>query len=107
MSSIVTEISKPLIERPFDKFWDAPPTRREIQRAFNKISENQSELMGMCDTAALILNFLCEVKLDVKREEMEVYVEAKKLQLAEMRAKMKAEAEKATSREDAPPLVGG
>ena len=95
MSSIITSenSSKPLIERPFDKFWDTPPTRRELQRALNKIAENESEMMGMCDTAALILNYICEVHLKVKREDIEVYVEAKKLQLEEMRKKMKAEAE--------------
>ena len=79
-----------LVQHPYDKFWDNPPTRRELQRALNKMSANESELAGMCDTAALILNFLCEVKLKVSREEIEVYVEAKKLQLAEARAKMKA-----------------
>ena len=79
-----------LVEKPFDKFWDNPPTRRELQTALRKMGENDAELMGMCDTAALILNFLCEVKLKVSREEIEVYVEAKKLQLAEARAKMKA-----------------
>ena len=82
-----------LVEQPFDKYWDGPLTRREAQRMINKLAANDSELMGMCDTAALILNFLCEVKLEVKREEIEVYVEAKKLQLAEARAKMKAEAD--------------
>ena len=46
----------------------------------------------MCDTAALILNYICEVHLKVKREDIEVYVEAKKLQLEEMRKKMRAEA---------------
>jgi hypothetical protein len=61
-----------------------------MQKVFNKLASNDSELMGMADTAALILNFLCEVKLKVSREEIEVYVEAKKLQLEEARAKLKA-----------------
>lgn len=89
MSSIITE---PLVQQPFDKFWDSPPTRREIQRALNKIATNEAEMMGMCDTAALILNYICEVQLKVKREDIEVYVEAKKLQLEEARKKMRAEA---------------
>ena len=80
-----------LIQQPFDKYWDAPLTRREAQRMVNKLATNDSELMGMCDTAALVLNFLCESKLKVDREEIEVYVEAKKLQLAEARANMKAQ----------------
>jgi hypothetical protein len=85
-------MSETSIQQPFDKFWDAPAqiTRRELQKIFNKLAANDSELLGMADTAALILNFLCEVKLKVSREEVEVYVEAKKLQLAEARAKMKA-----------------
>ena len=78
-----------LVEQPYDKYWDAPLTRREAQRMVNKLAANDSELMGMCDTAALILNFLCEAKLKVDREEIEIYVEAKKLQLAEARAKMR------------------
>jgi hypothetical protein len=82
-----------LVQQPYDKYWDSPPTRREMQRMANKLAQNDSELMGMADTCALILNFICEVKLLVKREEIEVYVEAKKLQLAESRAKMKTEAE--------------
>jgi hypothetical protein len=63
-----------------------------MQRAINKLSANDSELMGMADTAALIINYLCEGVLKVKREDVEVYVEAKRLQLEERRAKMKAEA---------------
>ena len=89
-------MSKPcsdLIQHPHDPYWDGPLTRREAQRMVNKLAANDSELMGMCDTAALILNFLCEAKLKVDREEIEVYVEAKKLQLAESRSKMKAAAE--------------
>jgi hypothetical protein len=80
-----------LVEQPFDKYWDNPPTRREMQKAINKLAANDSELMGMADTAALIINFLCEVKLEVKREDVEIYVEAKRLQLVEARAKMKAD----------------
>ena len=86
-------VDSPLVQAPFDKYWDAPLTRREAQRMVNKLAANDSELMGMCDTAALVLNFLCEAHLKVKREDIEVYVEAKKLQLAEARAKMKAAAE--------------
>lgn len=92
MSSIIGSGS-PLVEQPFDKYWDSPPTRREIQRMANKLAANDSELMGMADTCALILNFLCEAKLKVDREEIEIYVAAKKLQLDEQRAKMKAAAE--------------
>jgi len=85
-------MSESLLQQPYDKFWDEPAqiTCRELQKIFNKLAANDSELLGMADTAALILNFLCEVKLKVSREEIEVYVEAKKLQLEEARAKLKA-----------------
>ena len=89
-------MSKPcsdLIQHPHDPYLDAPLTRREAQRVINKLAANDSELAGMCDTAALVLNFLCEAKLKVDKEEIEVYVEAKKLQLAEARVKIKAAAE--------------
>jgi hypothetical protein len=86
-------IDSPLVQAPHDKYWDSPPTRREMQRAINKLASNDSELMGMADTAALVLNFICEVALKVKREDIEIYVEAKRLQLAEARAKMKTEAD--------------
>lgn len=81
-----------LLQQPYDKFWDEPGqlTRRELQKLFNKLAANDSELMGMADTAALLINYILEVKLGVNtREEIDVYVEAKKLQLAEARAKFK------------------
>jgi hypothetical protein len=56
----------------------------------NKLAANDSELMGMADTCALLINYICEVQLKVKREDVEVYVAAKKLQLDEARAKMKS-----------------
>jgi hypothetical protein len=87
-------IDSPLVNAPYDKYWDGPPTRREMQRAINKLASNDSELMGMADTCALLINFICEVKLKVDREEVEIYVAAKKLQMDEARAKMKADSEK-------------
>ena len=87
-------MSKDLIKQPHDPFWDGSPTRREMQAAINKLSSNDSELAGMADTAALVLNFILEVKFGiVDRKELDIYVEAKKLQLEEARAKMKAAAE--------------
>lgn len=83
-----------LIKQPYDKYLDAPSqiTRRELQTLFNKLAANDSELMGMADTAALLLNYILERKLGVTdREDIDIYVEAKKLQLDEARARMKAE----------------
>jgi hypothetical protein len=82
-----------LVQQPYDKFWDEPSkiTRRELQKIFNKLAANDAELMGMCDTAALLISYILERKLGVtSREDIDIYVEAKKLQLAEARAKMKA-----------------
>ncbi len=83
----------PLLKEPYSPYWDAPLTRREAQRMINKLAANDSELMGMADTCALLINYICEVQLKVKREDVEVYVAAKKLQMDEARAKMKAAAE--------------
>jgi hypothetical protein len=92
-------MDSPLVQQPYDKYWDEPGkiTRRELQRAINKLARNDAELMGMADTAALLINYILERKLGVtSREDIDIYVEAKKLQLEEARAKMK-EAEEKTS----------
>jgi hypothetical protein len=89
-------MSSLLLQQPYDKFWDEPGqlTRRELQKLFNKLAANDSELMGMADTAALLINYILERKLGVTdREDIDIYVEAKKLQLVETRAKMKTAAE--------------
>lgn len=100
MSSIITPdtAGRPLVEQPFDKFWDGRPTRREIQRAFNKIATNEAEMMGMCDTAALVVNFLCE-RLRVTREELDEYVQKKSKEVLAMREAMKTEEEKQKAQE--------
>ena len=85
-----------LLQQPYEKYWDEPGqiTRRELQRAINKLSQNDSELAGMCDTAALVLNYILEAKLGItNREELDIYVEAKKLQMAEAREKLKVSQE--------------
>lgn len=87
-----------LLKHPYEPYWDEKGqiTRRELQKAINKLASNDAELMGMADTAALVLNFILEVKFGVKdKEELEIYVAAKKLQLDEARAKMKAAATEA------------
>jgi len=71
-----------LITPAFDRFLDEPPTRREMQKAFNKMGNNDSELMLMVDNLNLVANLLCE-KAGVTKGEIEVYV-AKKA--AEMKA---------------------
>jgi hypothetical protein len=85
-------VSKDLIKQPHDPFWDSPPTRRELQAAINKLAANDSELAAMADTASILINYICEIKLNItSREEVDVYVEAKRLQMEESREKLRAE----------------
>jgi hypothetical protein len=100
MSSLILQPGqKELITPAHDPFWDSPISRREVQKVFNKLGANDAELIGMADTAALLINFIFERKLGAKtpeemislRQEMDAYVEVKKAQMAEMRAKMLAE----------------
>lgn len=62
-----------LIQEPYDKFWDESPSRREMQRAFKKMGDNDANLFSAIDTQALVGNFICE-KLGVTRAEIEAYV---------------------------------
>ena len=53
-----------------------------------------NELMGMADTAALLLNFILEKKLGITdRKEIDDYVEVKKAQLAAQREQMKKDSD--------------
>lgn len=89
MSNLILSGDSP-IQPAFDPYWDKPMTRREAHRLFLKLASNDSELMGMADTAALLLNFICEKKLGITdRIEIDAYVEVKKAQLAAQRAAMK------------------
>jgi len=74
-----------LVEQPHDQYWDGKPSRRELQKAFNKLGSNDAELMAMVDTNCLVVNYLCE-KLGVTREDLEVYVAKQKDALAAMKA---------------------
>ena len=90
MSNLIVGADSP-IQRPYDKYWDAPMTRREAHALFMKLASNDNELTGMADTAALLLNFILEKKLlIVDRKEIDDYVEVKKTQLAHQREQMKA-----------------
>jgi hypothetical protein len=71
-----------LITPAFDRFLDGPPTRREMQKAFHKMGENDGNLMLMVDNLNHVANLLCE-KAGVTAGEIEVYT-AKKA--AEMKA---------------------
>lgn len=87
-----------MVTPPHDKFWDAPPTRRQLQGAFNKLGKNDAELMAMADTAAIVLNFLCD-KLGVQKPDIDAYVETKKAELEVLRSIAKQEAESAEAKQ--------
>lgn len=69
-----------LIQPAFDKFLDGHPTRRELQKAFNKMGNNDGELMLMIDNLNLVVNCLCE-KQGVTRGELDAYVAKKAAEL--------------------------
>jgi hypothetical protein len=94
MSSLIIDPNDSPIQQPFDRYWDAPMSRREAHKLFMKLASNDNELMGMADTAALLLNFILEKKLlIVDRKEIDDYVEVKKAQLAAQREQMKKDAD--------------
>ena len=94
MSSLILNANDSPIQPAFDPYWDKPMTRREAHKLFMKLASNDNELMGMADTAALIINFICEKKLGiVDRSEVDAYVAVKAAQLAAQREAMKKEAE--------------
>jgi hypothetical protein len=87
MTQIISSDSP--IQQPYDKYWDAPMSRREAHTLFMKLASNDNELMGMADTAALLLNFILEKKLGITdRQEIDVYVEVKKAQVQAQREAM-------------------
>jgi hypothetical protein len=91
------------IKPAHDPYWDKPMTRREAHTLFMKLAGNDNELMGMADTAAILINFICEKKLGiVDRTEVDAYVLVKTEELKAMRAAMKAAAEAAAVRGEDP-----
>ncbi|SRR6266851_9166762 len=83
MSKLIVDPSDSPIQKPYDKYWDSPPTRRELQNAFNKLGNNDSDLMAMVDTNCLVVNYLCE-RLSVTRGELDAYVEKKAAEVLAM-----------------------
>lgn len=92
MSKLIIDPSESPIKPAFDPYWDKPMTRREAHTLFMKLASNDNELMGMADTAALLINFICEKKLGITdRVEVDAYVTIKKAQLEAERARMTAQ----------------
>lgn len=91
MGNLILDPSDSPVQQPFDKYLDSPMTRREAKVLFRKLAFNDSELMGMADTAALLINFLCE-KAGIKdRTEVDAYVERKKAEMMRAREAMVAQ----------------
>jgi hypothetical protein len=88
MSSLIIDPNTSPIQPAFDPYWDKPMTRREAHVLFMKLAANDNELMGMADTAAILLNYLCE-KLGVQRDDVQSYVDMKTEQLKAQREAMK------------------
>jgi hypothetical protein len=91
MSNIIVDPNTSPIQPAFDPYWDKPMTRREAHTLFMRLASNDNELMGMADTAAILINFICEKKLGITdRAEVDSYVAIKTEQLKAMRESMKA-----------------
>ena len=78
MSNLIVGADSP-IQHPYDKYWDAPMTRREAHALFMKLASNDNELTGMADTAALLLNFILEKKREEERPMILLYTKEQKL----------------------------
>ncbi len=94
MSKLILDPSESPIQPAFDPYWDKPMSRREAHVLFMRLANNDNELMGMADTAALLINFICEKKLGITdRSEVDAYVAMKKAQLEAQREDLKLQAE--------------
>lgn len=90
MSNLIVDPNNSPIQPAHDPYWDVPMTRREARVIFLKLASNDSELMGMADTAALLINFICEKKLGITdRTEVDSYVAFKREQLQAQREELK------------------
>lgn len=94
MSNLIIDANDSPIQPAFDPYWDKPMSRREAHKLFMRLAANDNELMGMADTAALLLNFILEKKLViVDRKEVDDYVELKKAQMVAQREQMKKDSD--------------
>lgn len=92
MDGLIIDPNGSGIRHARDPYWDAPITRREVQQAVNDISLNENALQNMCDTANIVLNFLCE-KNGVTRGEIDAYVAKKKAEIEAFVAEQRKKAE--------------
>jgi hypothetical protein len=78
----MSNLDSELITPAYDAFLDGKPSRREMQKAFQKMGENDGNLMLMVDNLNHVANLLCE-KAGVTAGEIEAYTSKK---AAEMKA---------------------
>ena len=84
---IVDPNEKRLIDPAFDKYMDAPCTRRELQAMINHFAKHLDEIYPTLDTQHIVINFLAEEKLNVTKDELLAYVEKKRQEMEALRAK--------------------
>ena len=95
MSSIITS-ENGLVSQPYDKYWDAPLTRREAQRAVDHLAENDTVLNMRADTSHIVINLICE-KLNITKAEIETYVARKKAEMAMVQTARQAQEPEGTA----------
>jgi hypothetical protein len=84
-NKVILSPEEGLVDPAYDRFLDGHPTRRELQKAFNKMGKNDADLMLMVDNLSLVVNMLCE-KLNVTEGEIDVWVEKKAEELKRLRS---------------------
>jgi hypothetical protein len=77
-----------LLEVPHDPYWEGPISRREVQEAVTQLAADNKALVDMLDTTNIMINFILEEKLQLKREELDAWVNKKKAQLARQKEMM-------------------
>jgi hypothetical protein len=97
MGQIITEASNldsavGILNNPHNKYWDTPPTRREVMGLVSALGKNDEELSNRSDTVFMVVNLLAE-KLGVTRGEIDAYVAQKASEVNEWRAKLAASME--------------
>ena len=93
-----------LINPAFDRYMDAPCTRRELQAMIDHFSKHLDQIYGSQDTSHVIINLLAE-KAGVTKGEIQAYVTKKKqelIDLLEAQAAAKANASAAQTEPTAP-----
>lgn len=91
MSNLILDSSDSPIKRPFDKFWDTPPTRAEVMKVINDLALNDNILSNRADTSHIVINLLCE-KANITPGELDAYVQKKIAEVQALSAKIQAEA---------------